>query len=96
MYGSVRRVALEDPQGRLHRISHLISELVLHPATLETYPSIFNGISRVPFDEYYDLAAQSFVAEGFNDGFSTMNTNISEIHYVLAALRLQVLICRLE
>jgi GDPmannose 4,6-dehydratase len=86
VHGLVRRVALEDPQRRLRRIGHIIDNLVLHPGTLETYPSIFNVISRVPFDECYHLAAQSFVAESFNDGFSTMNTNINGTHYVLAAL----------
>src|SRR5712691_3709182 len=39
------------------------------------------------FDECYHLAAQSFVAESFADGFSTMNTNINGTHYMLAALR---------
>ncbi|MGZ7032801.1 MAG: GDP-mannose 4,6-dehydratase, partial [Thermoanaerobaculia bacterium] len=39
------------------------------------------------FDECYHLAAQSFVAESFIDGFSTMNTNINGTHYMLAALR---------
>jgi len=86
VHGLVRRVALEDPSRRLHRISHLVDRLVLHPATLETYPSIFNVISRVALDECYHLAAQSFVAESFNDGFSTMNTNINGTHYMLAAL----------
>lgn len=43
-------------------------------------------ISRVPLDECYHLAAQSFVPESFNDGFSTMNTNINGTHYMLAAL----------
>jgi GDPmannose 4,6-dehydratase len=86
VHGLVRRVALEDPQRRLHRIAHIADKLVLHPATLETYPSIFNVVSRVPFDECYHLAAQSFVAESFNDGFSTMNTNINGTHYMLAAL----------
>ena len=87
VHGLVRRVALEDPQRRLHRIAHLLEQLSLHPATLETYPSIFNVVSRIPFDECYHLAAQSFVAESFNDGFSTMNMNINGTHYVLAALR---------
>ena len=86
VHGLVRRVALEDPQRRLHRIAHLLEQLSLHPATLETYPSIFNVVSRIPFDECYHLAAQSFVAESFNDGFSTMNTNINGTHYMLAAL----------
>ena len=43
----------------------------LHAASLESYPSIFQVISRHPFDECYHLAAQSFVAESFADGFST-------------------------
>jgi GDPmannose 4,6-dehydratase len=44
-------------------------------------------VSQVDFDECYHLAAQSFVAESFADGFSTMNTNINGTHFVLAALR---------
>jgi GDPmannose 4,6-dehydratase len=86
VHGLIRRVALEDPQRRLRRIGHIVDQLQLHPATLESYPSIFNIVSRVPFDECYHLAAQSFVAESFNDGFSTMNTNINGTHYMLAAL----------
>ncbi len=86
VHGLVRRVALEDPQRRLRRIANITDRVVLHSATLETYPSIFSVISRNHFDECYHLAAQSFVAESFNDGFSTMNTNINGTHYVLAAL----------
>jgi GDPmannose 4,6-dehydratase len=86
VHGLVRRVALEDPQRRLRRIANIADRVVLHSATLETYPSIFSVISRNHFDECYHLAAQSFVAESFNDGFSTMNTNINGTHYVLAAL----------
>jgi GDPmannose 4,6-dehydratase len=44
-------------------------------------------VSKHKFDECYHLAAQSFVAESFMDGFSTMNTNINGTHYMLAALR---------
>ena len=87
VHGLVRRVALEDPQRRFTRISHLLDKITLHPASLESYPSIFNVISRNRFDECYHLSAQSFVAESFADGFSTMNTNINGTHYMLAALR---------
>ena len=87
VHGLVRRVALEDPHRRFARISHLLERLTLHPASLESYPSIFHVVSRHDFDECYHLAAQSFVAESFLDGFSTMNTNISGTHYMLAALR---------
>lgn len=87
VHGLVRRVALEDPARRFTRISHLLDRLKLHAASLESYPSIFHVFSRHEFDECYHLAAQSFVAESFADGFSTMNTNINGTHYVLAALR---------
>src|SRR5262249_4760261 len=87
VHGIVRRVALEDPQRRFTRISHILDKLTLHPASIESYPSIFHVMTQDHFDECYHLAAQSFVAESFLDGFSTMNTNINGTHYMLAALR---------
>jgi len=87
VHGIVRRVALEDPERRIGRITHLQDKVILHPASLESYPSIFHVVSQYAFDECYHLAAQSFVAESFTDGFSTMNTNINGTHYMLAALR---------
>lgn len=87
VHGLVRRVALEDPMRRFTRLDHLMDNITLHPASMESYPSIFSIISKLQFDECYHLAAQSFVAESFADGFSTMNTNINGTHYMLAALR---------
>ena len=87
VHGLVRRVALEDPTRRFTRLEHLLDRVTLHPASLESYPSIFHLLSKHNFDECYHLAAQSFVAESFADGFSTMNTNINGTHYMLAALR---------
>jgi GDPmannose 4,6-dehydratase len=86
VHGIVRRVALEDPERRLQRIIHLRDRLVLHPADVGSYPSIFGIFSRQKFDECYHLAAQSFVAESFADGFSTMKTNVDGTHFVLAAM----------
>jgi GDPmannose 4,6-dehydratase len=87
VHGLVRRVAFEAPQQRFGRITHLLDQLVLHSANLESYSSIFHVLSRHEFDECYHLAAQSFVAESFADGFSTMNTNINGTHHILAALK---------
>jgi GDPmannose 4,6-dehydratase len=87
VHGLVRRVALETPEKRTARITHLLDRITLHSASLESYPSVFNVVSHHDFDECYHLAAQSFVAESFADGFSTMNTNINGTHYMLAALR---------
>lgn len=87
VHGLVRRVGLENPQLRFSRIAHLLDRLTLHAASLESYPSIFHVFSRHEFDECYHLAAQSFVAESFSDGFSTMSANINGTHYMLAALK---------
>jgi GDPmannose 4,6-dehydratase len=86
VHGIVRRVALEDPSGRLGRIAHLTGKIQLHGASLESFPSIFGVFQRVRPDECYHLAAQSFVSYSFDDEFSTMNSNINGTHYVLAAL----------
>jgi GDPmannose 4,6-dehydratase len=87
VHGVVRRVALEDPEQRLGRIVHLRDRIHLHPASLESYPSLFQIFSRYEFDECYHLAAQSFVAESFSDGFSTMAINVNGTHFVLEAIR---------
>ena len=87
VHGLVRRVGIEDPERRFGRITHLLDRLSLHPASVESYPSIFHILSQHEFDECYHLASQSFVAESFQDGFSTMNVNINGTHYMLAALK---------
>jgi GDPmannose 4,6-dehydratase len=87
VHGLVRRVALEQPEQRMSRIAHLRERVKLASGSLESYPSLYQILSRTKYDEIYHLAAQSFVAESFADGFSTMQTNSSGTHYLLAALR---------
>src|SRR5204862_1375260 len=72
VHGIVRRVALEDPEGRFTRILPILDKVTLHPASLESYASLFHIFSKIQFDECYHLAAQSFVAESFSDRFSTL------------------------
>jgi len=87
IHGTIRRVALEDPEHRLGRIRHIADKLVLHAASLESFASIFNVIDKVQPDEIYHLAAQSFVSYSFEDEFSTISTNINGTHYMLAAMK---------
>ncbi len=87
VHGLVRRVALEQPEHRLSRLQPVLDRIHIHAANLDSYPSIFQVLTKNEFHECYHLAAQSFVAESFADGFSTMATNINGTHYVLAALR---------
>ncbi|NUN52557.1 MAG: GDP-mannose 4,6-dehydratase [Planctomycetaceae bacterium] len=87
VHGVVRRVALEDPDYRLKRLRGILKDLVLHPASLESYPSLFEIVRKVQPEETYHLAAQSFVSYSFEDEFSTLNTNINGTHFVLSAVK---------
>jgi GDPmannose 4,6-dehydratase len=94
VHGIIRRVALEDPDHRLWRIKHIMKDITLHSASLESYPSIFNVVEKVQPDECYHLAAQSFVSYSFEDEFSTINTNINGTHFVLSAIKEKAPACK--
>lgn len=87
VHGMVRRVALEDQNYRLLRIGNLLKnkKFKLHAASLENYPSICQILTKIKPDEIYHLAAQSFVSYSFEDEHSTMHTNITGTHFLLAA-----------
>jgi GDPmannose 4,6-dehydratase len=87
VHGIVRRVALEDPENRLSRLAAVRGQLHLHAASMESYASLHEVVARVPPDECYHLAAQSFVSYSFDDEFSTLNANINGTHHLLAALK---------
>ncbi len=94
VHGIVRRVAIEDPDHRLKRIRHLLGDLRLHAAALESYASMHAVVEGFPPDECYHLAAQSFVAYSFDDEFSTLNININGTHFLLSAVRRLAPKCR--
>ncbi len=86
VHGIVRRVALEDPEHHLWRIRHILDDIEIHAASLESFASLHRVIRVVRPDECYHLAAQSFVSYSFEDEFSTLNANINGTHHVLAAI----------
>ena len=94
VHGIVRRVAIEDPIHRLWRIIHIKDRLHLHPASLESLPSLYRVLEAVRPHECYHLAAQSFVTYSFEDEFSTFAANINGTHYLLSAIRDKVPTCR--
>jgi len=94
VHGIVRRVAIEHPQARMWRIRHLLDRIRIHSASMESYASIFEIVSKLKPDECYHLAAQSFVSYSFEDEFSTINTNLNGTHYILSAIKRQAPDCR--
>src|ERR1043166_3197609 len=94
VHGAVRRVALEDPEHRLVRLSTARDRVHLHAASLESFASVYQLVAKVAPDECYHLAAQSFVSYSFDDEFSTLNTNINGTHFLLSAVKDIVPKCR--
>ena len=87
VHGVIRRVALEDETHRLWRLRRIRDKIKLHSGSLESFPSLAKIINKVQPDEIYHLAAQSYVANSFEDEFSTLNTNINGTHYMLASMK---------
>ena len=94
VHGAVRRVALEDPEHRLLRLSAVRDRVTLHAASLESFASVYQLVAKVAPEECYHLAAQSFVSYSFDDEFSTLNTNINGTHFLLSAVKDLVPKCR--
>lgn len=94
VHGIARRVSLEDPDVRMWRIRHILDDVHIHSASMESYASIFNIVSEVKPDEFYHFAAQSYVSYSFEDEFSTINTNLNGTHYVLSAIKRIAPACR--
>jgi len=95
IHGIVRRVASENPKHRHFRINHLMDKIKIHPASLESYASLFNVVENVKPDECYHLGAQSFVKYSFEDSHSTYNTNINGTNFILSALKERAPKCKL-
>ena len=65
VHGMVRRTALEAPEQRLTRIRHLLDAIELHPASLDSFASLFKIVNKIRPAECYHLAASSFVSYSF-------------------------------
>ena len=87
VHGLVRRAAMEDPVNRMSHIYHLADRLHLHSGLIENYASLYSVVALVKPDEFYHLAAQSFVAESFEDAFSTLHVNIFGTLNALSAIK---------
>lgn len=94
VHGLVRRAAMEDQDNRLSRVCHILNHLKLHSGSVESYPSLFKTVQDVQPDEFYHLAAQSFVSYSFEDEFSTLQSNLNGTHYALSAVKEAAPHCR--
>ncbi len=87
VHGIVMRTELEDPDRSLWKLSGVIDRIILHSASIEAYPSLFQIVQKVQPDECYHLAAASFVSYSFDDEFAIFNSNVNGTHYILSVIK---------
>lgn len=85
VYGGVRRTSTRDP-WRMQFLG-ILDRITLVDFDLLEYSNVFNTIKDIKPDEFYNLAAQSFVGVSFQQPISTININGMGVAYVLDALK---------
>ena len=94
VHGVDLNVVIQNPDRYLGRLQPVLDRLVLHSTSMDDPHDVLALIEAVRPDECYHMAAQSFVIRSFVDEFSTLNTNISGTHHLLAALHEKAPQCR--
>jgi GDPmannose 4,6-dehydratase len=87
VHGIVRRVANEFQEHRFSRIKHILDKITIHSGSLENYQILFDIFNQVRPHELYHLAAQSFVANSFDDEHSTLSVNTFGTHFLISILK---------
>ena len=87
VHGIIRHTATENKEHRFSRINHILDRITLHYADITNYASICKVVQKVQPDEFYHLAAMSFVAVSFEDYFTTLNVNVNGTLHVLSAIK---------
>jgi GDPmannose 4,6-dehydratase len=94
VHGVVMPSELENPDRSLSRLSSVINQVTLHPASIEAYPSMFQIVEQVRPDECYHLAASSYVSYSLDDEFAIFSTNVTGTHYILSVIKRAAPDCR--
>lgn len=68
-------------------ISNIKKDIILKPLDINNFSKIKNLIKSTKPNEFYHLAAQSFINYKFNDEFFRLNPNINGTHYILSSIK---------
>ena len=63
------------------------AKIKIEKIDINNFKKISNLIKRIKPDEFYHLAAQSFINYKFEDEFFKLNPNINGTHYILSAIK---------
>jgi GDPmannose 4,6-dehydratase len=84
VYGLIRT---NKNKNRFWRIESLKKKIKLLNVNINNSIKVSKVIKKIKPDEFYHLAAQSFINYNFEDEFFKLNPNINGTHYILSALK---------
>ena len=84
VYGLIRT---NKNKNRFWRIESLKKKIKLLNVNINNSIKVSKVIKKIKPDEFYHLAAQSFINYKFEDEFFKLNPNINGTHYILSALK---------
>jgi GDPmannose 4,6-dehydratase len=87
VFGISRRVAVENDMYRYSRINHIKDKIKIYSGDIRDYSIMYQIINEVRPDEFYHLAAQSFVKVSFQDEYTILDGNIKGTVNILNILR---------
>lgn len=74
-------------KNRLNNINKIKDKIILKYVDINNISKIRNLIKLIKPNEFYHLAAQSYINYKFEDEFFKLNPNINGTHYILSAIK---------
>ena len=74
-------------KSNLKNLVNIKNKIIFKNVDINNFSKIKNLIKKIKPNEFYHLAAQSFINYKFEDEFFKLNPNINGTHYILSAIR---------
>lgn len=87
IYGFVRRESFERSYSSFKNIYGVKNNLTIIPISITDPLSLYKEISKIVPDEFYHLAAHSFVSYDMSDEINIMNVNFNSTLYIVDILK---------
>ncbi len=76
-----------NKKNNLSNLKKILNRLYIKKIDINNYSKIKSLIKKIKPNEFYHLAAQSFINYKFEDEFFRLNPNINGTHYILSAIK---------
>lgn len=95
VYGFVRRERFENSMDSFQNINHIKDKVNIIPLSIIDSLNVYREIFNIKPQEFYHLAAQSFVRYDMSDEINIMNINFNSTLYIASTLKEVVPNCKL-